>query len=72
MDNFLTQEQHLKLIAEIKYGMAIRGWKVKDLAKAARYGESAIYRLCNIDLEPSGDCAYEVMRVLGIKWEDLK
>lgn len=67
----LTVEQHVKLIAEIRYGLAVRRWKIKDLADRTGYSNGAIYKLCNVNIRPSLECAVEVMRVLGINWEDL-
>lgn len=68
----LTKRQHRVLLGKIKSGMSERGWKVEDLAREVKYSKAAIYKLCNINIKPSQECMYEVMRVLNIKMEDLK
>ena len=71
MPEQLTFEQHIRLVAEIRYGLMVRRWKVRDLAERTGYSNGAIYKLCNVKVSPSLECAVEVMRVLGISWEDL-
>ena len=71
-ESSLTERQRVKLIQMVKIGMAVRGWKVKDLAREAGYSERAIYALCCANSYVSNDCICEVMRVLDIRREDLK
>lgn len=67
----LTFQEHQKLTDRIQKERAEQGLSISDLADMTGYSVRSIYRLLDPIQSVSWDLAYEVLRVLDIKWEDL-